>query len=637
MKKILSYSILVIASAVALSCAKEPYEETGAVIIDEVGPTVTITCNFAPSDTRVAIDNSNGKTTWEVGDEISIHGKYFSKSVVVKLEAANIVNEGKTATFTVSLPADSYLDGGANANGYYAVYPASAAIADDASDHGYHYSCFGNTNLPLMAASYDSTKEEFTFYNLCGIMSFIVDGEFDGYEIEGKNDETLGYSHYTVKITPSEQNYKHSHTSGPLTAVSGSVVADGVTPNIICFPNGVTFAKDSGFDLYLLKDGLRKKKLSYTASKADLTIARNDYRPVGDITSHLVTTSSLTHNHGLEGTLKEDLSATASANCYIINAGDDTNAGKLFKFKAYKGKSLQNVGAIHSVEVLWRTDNTSTAVGSTDVIEAVAYDYQSGNDYYEIYLKTPDTLTPGNALIAAKDMGGNILWSWHIWMPSGAITDIAATDFCGASYIMDRNLGAVVATSADGDADPKSIGLYYQWGRKDPLPGNSAFSGSTPIALTGVQMSKHNGWVDTDFSIQHPTEYIYKADEDDGKWNIDDPTDLWENSGKTIYDPCPPTYRVPLRDTEKTLWAQSATGWDTSVSNRLIYGSHVFPIAGYIDCYGGSYYKVGLRTHVWSAANRSATTAYCFYYKEGSFSNSNFNKAKAGSVRCVKE
>ena len=634
------YYILALAAlATAFSCSKNTAEQI--VPEESVGKTVTVTCEFAQPDTKVAIDDSNGKTTWEEGDQISVHGKYFSKSVTVTLAAGNITNAGKTATFEVTLPEKPYPED--NANGYYAVYPASAAISNDSEDHAYHYSTFSTSNLPLMAGYYTAATKSFTFYNLCGIMAFKVSGDYDTYELEAKNGEVLGYGKYAVKITSSEQNFKHSTSAEPLTMISGSVVSDGSTPNLICIPKEVSFAKNSGFVLYLLKDGLRKKKLDYTNSKDDpLVIAHNKYRPLGtgDIISHFTDASTPTHNHGLTGTLKEDLSAGTSANSYIINAWDVANADKLFKFKAYKGNSSQNVGAIKSVDVLWETDNTATAVTKGDIIKEVAYDYQSGNTYFEIYLKTPSTLKAGNALIAAKDAGGNILWSWHIWMPATAISALDGTELVGVSKIQDRNLGALVATAASGDADPRSIGLYYQWGRKDPFPGNSAFSGSTPISVAGEAMTKHNGLITTAYSIEHPTAYAYVYSVDDSDWNEDHPTDLWIPASKSMYDPCPPGYRVPARNDSKPMFKLEDTGWDYSAANRFSYGSIVFPVAGYIDCWGASYANVGTRSHVWSANNRGETNAYCMYFrsdKTPKMYSSNFQKAKAGSVRCVAE
>lgn len=644
------YYILALAAlAMAFSCAKNAAEQI--VPEESVGKTVTVTCEFAQPDTKVAIDDSNGKTTWEEGDQISIHGKYFSKSVTVTLAAGDITDAGKTATFTVTLPTTPYPE--ENPEGYYAVYPASATIANDESDHAYYYSTFSTSNLPLMAGYYTAATNKFTFFNLCGIMAFKVSGDYDTYELEAKNDEVLGYGKYAVKITSSEQNFKHSSSAEPLTMISGSVVSDGSTPNLICIPKEVSFAKNSGFVLYLLKDGLRKKKLDYTNSKDDpLVIAHNKYRPLGtgDIISHFTDASpsdNPTHNHGLTGTFKDDLSATASANCYVINAADGTNADKLFKFKAYKGKSSQNVGAIKSVDVLWETDNTATAVEKGDIVKEVAYDYQSGNTYFEIYLKTPATMKAGNALIAAKDAGDNILWSWHIWVPSVAISATDKTAVIGGS-VMNMNLGALEEVPGSGSATIASLGLLYQWGRKDPFVGAAEWKDYPAKAkVAGSAWTLTKSRVTMAEAILHPTVlYIDPAQNDNKGWMETPDATLWNNSGsKTIYDPCPAGYKVPVKT--GSIWTKTDTDWTFDATNHVCELSGVrIPLAGYVECWGGSLYGNGTgseHAYLWSATSHDGDDERgdCVYIRafrtSGKYYGDSRGKANAGSVRCVAE
>jgi len=319
-----------------------------------------------------------------------------------------------------------------------------------------------------------------------------------------------------------------------------------------------------------------------------------------------------------------DLSEEGSANSYIVYAEGE------YKFAAVKGNSEESVGAVESVEVLWETVNTDTAPEVASIINACGVS--------EGYILFDATGTPGNALIAAKDADGNILWSWHIWVPATPVADLDATDLAGLAKMQDRNLGALVVTPATGDSDPLSIGLYYQWGRKDPFPGSASISSNKASAVAGEGMTKHDALVSVEYAIAHPTEYVYVPNVDNSDWTETHPADLWDNAGKkTIYDPCPAGYRVPVRDSSKPMWDTSGTGWDTSADYRYIFGDHVFPTAGYIDCYGGDYYKVGARSFVWSATSREDTRAYCLFNKDKNFENSSFHKAKAGSVRCVAE
>ena len=324
-----------------------------------------------------------------------------------------------------------------------------------------------------------------------------------------------------------------------------------------------------------------------------------------------------------------DLSETASANSYIV-----TKAGN-YMFKAVKGNSAESVGAVAKAEVLWETDNTATAPEAGAIIAMV--DYAGGY----VAFSTPETLKPGNALIAVKDASDAILWSWHIWIPATPVAVWDSEALCGAK-MMDRNLGALVDTGASGDVDPLSIGLYYQWGRKDPFPGSTEFVKSPAgAAVAGTAWTYHKELITTDYSIAHPTEYASVPEVDAGVWNADDPQDLWntEDNKKTVYDPCPPGYRVPLYDKSLPLWAGSDEGF-TYDGNRVSYGDFHFTVAGYIDCWSAGYTYANTRTHIWASKWYDAERSTCAYFrldKDPKYYAQKYHKAKAGSVRCVAE
>ena len=325
----------------------------------------------------------------------------------------------------------------------------------------------------------------------------------------------------------------------------------------------------------------------------------------------------------------KDLSKTESANSYMVTAAGE------YKFKAVKGNSAISVGEVEKVEILWETENTATAPEVNAIIAKARY--ASGYVRFE----TPATLVPGNALIAAKDANDVILWSWHIWIPADKVAIWDSEDFAGAK-MMDRNLGALKATGATGDVDPLSIGLYYQWGRKDPFPGAVEFAKSPKgAAVAGIAWTSHPELVTTEYSVQHPTEYAHIPDVDDGVWNSADPKDLWNAEGdqKTIYDPCPPGYRVPIYDSSKPMWSGSWDGFSAE-GNRVSYGDFHFTIAGYIDCWTPSYAYSNLRTHIWAGKwydEKRGTAMYIRADKDGGekYYSQKFHKAKAGSVRCV--
>ena len=224
-----------------------------------------------------------------------------------------------------------------------------------------------------------------------------------------------------------------------------------------------------------------------------------------------------------------DLSAEGTANSYIVN-----EAG-CYRFVPTKGNSTESVGAVYSVETLWETFGTDVTPSVGDLIKAV--EYQNGWVVFE----TPGAFREGNAVIAAKDAAGTILWSWHIWLTDQPEEQLY---YNNAGIMMDRNLGATSATPGDVG----TLGLLYQWGRKDPFLGSSSISSnvkskSTIIWPSVVDSNSENGTVG--YSIKNPTTFIYGSEETQEDWISSSRDDSLWASDKTIYDPCPVGWRVP--------------------------------------------------------------------------------------------
>ena len=153
------------------------------------------------------------------------------------------------------------------------------------------------------------------------------------------------------------------------------------------------------------------------------------------------------------------------------------------------------------------------------------------------YIKVVAGTTEGNSVVYAKNTSGNIVWSWHIWVTS-YVPNTTTINY-NTRVWMDRNLGA---TSTTGTA---AYGMYYQWGRKDPFPGGTNYSvsfpatyGSSPATFSSVPHSLLT-------SIQNPNGFFKNA-VSPYDWLTPQNDSLWNNSGKTIYDPCPTGWRVPL-------------------------------------------------------------------------------------------
>ncbi|MDE6570576.1 MAG: hypothetical protein K2K43_08170, partial [Alistipes sp.] len=86
----------------------------------------------------------------------------------------------------------------------------------------------------------------------------------------------------------------------------------------------------------------------------------------------------------------------------------------------------------------------------------------------------------GNAVVAIYNAANEILWSYHIWYPeenpegtSGDPMPVYKNTKSGTYTVMKMALGAMQVASAEKNntigTNVKGCGLWYQWGRKDPL------------------------------------------------------------------------------------------------------------------------------------------------------------------------
>ena len=279
--KRLRFSLIVLCALVtSASCTKETANPADAVY--------TFSCVIAdPPDTRVSISDQ-GKIRWEPGDQIVIHGKETGagKSCTVTLSASDISADGRSATISFSgvEPYDRSSDRNYTST-FYAGYPASCVVSNEKC---YYYTNYNNTNAPLMSAYNDGDK--FVFHNICGVISFRVSGDFDSYEFSGNDGETVGYSYlrtYLVQRSSGTPVLNYSYTSdggttGPLTEVSGSVVADGTAVNYVGLPVGTDFSK--GFTFKFFKNG---QLVKVATTNTSVNVGRSKLLALGDITGHL--------------------------------------------------------------------------------------------------------------------------------------------------------------------------------------------------------------------------------------------------------------------------------------------------------------------------------------------------------------
>ena len=302
-----------------------------------------------------------------------------------------------------------------------------------------------------------------------------------------------------------------------------------------------------------------------------------------------------------------DLSHNGSANCYIVHPW----AGR-YSIDLVKGNSSESVGEAATAAILWETNNKNISLEVNSIIESAEIE----GDILKFTVS--DDAVPGNALIAAMNDDGVILWSWHIWVVD-LDPSVTYNTYNNGTVMMDRNLGATSVQSNADAGDYSAFGLYYQWGRKDPF----AYLGSVVPEGTIKAYSYNSVYNSIDYATQHPTE-VYDAVD----WNYDE--SLW-NITKTIYDPCPAGWRVP----EKEDWDEWAGG-AFKIDNRfkIIEPTYSTPAAYYphADRIEGLGTTTGFDNGLWW----TNTIDNCLYTHSswGNFEIRNWPTATRMSVRC---
>ena len=553
------------------------------------------------------------KTAWQAGDQIVVHGEYARDQVTVTLDGSDISADGKTATKTVDGLHPYRREDCASV--LYASYPASAVSN---LKHCFFYSAFKSENVQLMAAC--NTADTFEFHNLTGVVTFKVSGDYDSYTFTGRKEATVNYSLYQVKITDTETDLKQ-FLQDPSSSVTRPVVADGQTDNVLYIPGGVDLV--GGFILQLFKDGQAVKGLT---DKDAFELKLGDVLSLGDITAQLVDVGD-----DIDPDLATAIDTKDHANCYLISAPG------IFKFSAVQGNSETPVGAADHAVILWETQCNDAEITSRSVLKGVSFDEESNYMCFQV----PDPVQPGNALIAVLDKNERVLWSWHIWIPATPVT--ADTYGFGSFKMMCRNLGALVDTQPGAPADPRSFGLLYQWGRKDPFLGARAIDSAEPVAFAGTAMTVAEGIIAPEESIAIPTTLVNV----EGAWCTGNDNMMWgdvereSSAPKSVYDPCPAGYRIPGRK-HFTIFQNDGTGlsgWNYDAANGVVQiGSPVaaFPICGYLKNDGTF---AGGSAIVWDARNdyENGQVSYCMFIDGGNSRKTGKTRAFGGSVRCEAE
>ena len=513
MKKSIFY-LPFIAAGLFLSCEKE--EDGGVTDNTSDAPVFYAKVEDAVTKAGFNYDGAGTYTHfWNAGDQVAIfpkEGIYDIYSIsnpstgLLTLETDNTGEPTKTYTKNAAVYPASYIKSSNNLSGQLAVnLPVDSPEYDSSSP------IYGFENI-LLGTGDDNTL---SFTSAVGWLKIRLKGDFavKNIKVQGNNNEMLTalYKYYGMPnldngATYDEKKFRNIRFKSPYPVLSTDSVTDFYVAIIPGYPR-TTFSK--GCTITITKSDDSEITL---VNKSSFTIEKNMVTPLAVVDADAAAVLSTGTNLGASGT----------ANCYIVSS-----AGSYF-FKAVRGNSSTSVGTVASAEVIWETQNTSSAISTGSVIKSVS----TTANY--IAFSTADSFTEGNALIAAKDAGGNILYSWHIWC-TDAPQDVTIESNSVSGTFMDRNLGALSAAKNDGQA---TYGLYYQWGRKDPFY-HPAYEGAASVAYS-YDTTVEN--CTASYADAHPTVGLYNDTSKD--WL--NPTDYtrWSYTAKTENDPCPRGYRV---------------------------------------------------------------------------------------------
>lgn len=389
--------------------------------------------------------------------------------------------------------------------------------------------------------------------------------------------------------------------------------------------------------------------------EVDGTVSLKCYTPIGTTMSISIYVAIL-QNKDVDYT-------SAPANCYIASKPETR-----YKFNPYIGGSTTILDT-HSVEILWESE--LNLIKYLDLRDGVASFYlESAVDDDD---KPLNKVTPGNAIIGARNAAGEIIWSWHIWVTNSDPT--AEVINLNGKTLMNLNLGADCNSEGDGDHDKikGSYGLYYQWGRKDPFIGPRYWNfdyndnehmylpSEDSVVLKHVASSAESGT--TEWGIANPVSIILGNPDNGYDWLYSHHDDtLWSSTHKTDQDPCPAGWRVPDSSIYASLtitsvddemdWqaAQPMYGWhleDTTSGNKFFFaaaGRRNY-LDGRLDIVNDDPTRpIPWAGYYWTSSTDGDNSVAMFFDLNsatrtwnGFDSSRSMKRANAMPVRCVKE
>lgn len=399
-----------------------------------------------------------------------------------------------------------------------------------------------------------------------------------------------------------------------------------------------------------------------------------------------------------------------SCNSYILNPAPEGSVERVFTIPIGRLNDFwRNMdpdltlaqGESWTVDLIWQDVPQSDFIRFVDPLTSQASLAFQGTGLNQRIALTTKAGYNGNALIGIKKdarQEAGYLWTWHLWVTDydpryggKAVDDVYVYPVTGGEvhrysgtawtssnpvngfhygkYIMDRNLGARSAGYVTDGA------LFYQFGRKEPMTGGALYDiqgvpldPSDPKNCTTMIKNTLTG-VTQATAVLNPTFFYCKnAMSGHGDWAVDGKGDIypWNHiepgiDQKSIFDPCPPGWKLPLYGVWVDFVYSPATpalstaldvrrdpklGWGFPGFEGLRYWPRNLDVAGsiYYPAIGLRHIETGLmggaphNGFLWtSMASSDISKGYNIAFTSGSVGMALNSRAYAFSVRCVQE
>lgn len=218
------------------------------------------------------------------------------------------------------------------------------------------------------------------------------------------------------------------------------------------------------------------------------------------------------------------------ANCFVVDGTEEA----MYSIEIRRPDGTSPASDIGLCSILWQT--------APGVVDYLAIDSASSKLYFR---KSADN--PGSAHVSVMNAAGDIRWSYHIWAPATPVEE----RIIGTWTFMDRNVGAVRADARD--YSNASIGMHYQWGRKDPFPPAKATAASgngtrSKVYPDNIVFVTAQDGVSQEVADATPNTYYWGSGAS-GKQDWRDIQDdaLWASATSNA-NPCPYGWMVPSND-----------------------------------------------------------------------------------------